>query len=202
MRLRGARGAQGPALSTPNARTPPHPQSGAHADAVRARRRALRTGGVGGALCPGGTAAEGPLVCRGGRGGTGPVASPKGPVPPSHTPPPPLQMMGTRNRRPIRRATAIKQRVQSSRMPPCHRHMVIPTNLSSLFDLLLCSARQTRAECCLEITAGQRPSSVSWSVWVRACTPPLGPVGRRGGGVRSGGVQSTCGVAKHCEGLR
>ena len=38
-------------------------------------------------------------------------------------------------------------------MPPCHRHMVIATNLSSLFDLLLCSTPQMRAECCLEFTA-------------------------------------------------
>ena len=47
----------------------------------------------------------------------------------------------------------IKQRIQSSRIPPCHRHMVIATNLSSLFDLLHCSIPQTRAECCLEFTA-------------------------------------------------
>ena len=40
---------------------------------------------------------------------------------------------------------AIKQRVQSSHMPPCHRHMVIATNFSSMFDLLLCSTPQTRA---------------------------------------------------------
>ena len=32
-------------------------------------------------------------------------------------------------------------------------HMVIATNLSSLFDLLHCSTPQTRAECCLELTA-------------------------------------------------
>ena len=48
---------------------------------------------------------------------------------------------------------AIKQRIQSSHMPPCHRHMVIATNFSSLFDLLLCSTPQTRAECCLVLTA-------------------------------------------------
>ena len=70
---------------------------------------------------------------------------------------------------------AIKQRIQSSHMPPCHRHMVIATNLSSLFDLLHCSTPQTRAECCLELTAvsgyrmflgpfGEKP------------TPPIGPV--------------------------
>ena len=45
---------------------------------------------------------------------------------------------------------AIKQRIQSSRIPLCHRHMVIATNLSSLFDLLHCSIPQTRAECCVE----------------------------------------------------
>ena len=47
----------------------------------------------------------------------------------------------------------VKQRIQSSHMPPCHRHMVIATNLNSLFDLLLCSTPQTRAKCCLELTA-------------------------------------------------
>ena len=40
---------------------------------------------------------------------------------------------------------AIKQRIQSSHIPPCHRHMVIGTNLSSLFDMLLFSTPQTRA---------------------------------------------------------
>ena len=48
---------------------------------------------------------------------------------------------------------AIKQRIQSSHMPPCHRHMVFATNLSSMFDLLLCSTPQTWAKCCLELTA-------------------------------------------------
>ena len=38
-------------------------------------------------------------------------------------------------------------------MPPCHGHMVIATNFSSMFDLLLCSTPQTWAECCLELTA-------------------------------------------------
>ena len=51
------------------------------------------------------------------------------------------------------RLGAIKQRIQSSHMPPRHRLMFIATNLSSLFDLLLCSTPQTRAECCLELTA-------------------------------------------------
>ena len=45
---------------------------------------------------------------------------------------------------------AIKQRIQSSRIRPCPRHMVIATNLSSLFDLLHCSIPQTRTECCLD----------------------------------------------------
>ena len=49
---------------------------------------------------------------------------------------------------------AIKQRIQSSHMPPRHRHMVIATNFSSLFDLLHCSIPQMRAECCLEFTVG------------------------------------------------
>ena len=40
---------------------------------------------------------------------------------------------------------AIQQRIQSSHMPPCHRHMVIATNFSSMFDLLLCSTPQTWA---------------------------------------------------------
>ena len=39
---------------------------------------------------------------------------------------------------------ARKQRIQSSHIPPCHRHMVIATNLSLLFDLLHCSIPQTR----------------------------------------------------------
>ena len=51
------------------------------------------------------------------------------------------------------RKGAIKQRIQSSHMPLCHRHMVFATNLSSMFDLLLCSTPQTWAECCLELTA-------------------------------------------------
>ena len=33
-------------------------------------------------------------------------------------------------------------------MPPCHRPMVIATNFSSMFDLLLCSTPQTWSECC------------------------------------------------------
>ena len=49
--------------------------------------------------------------------------------------------------------------------PPCHRHMVIATNLSSLFDLLHCSIPQTRTKCCRE-----------WG----------------GGGLRSGIVKSNC----------
>ena len=51
------------------------------------------------------------------------------------------------------RTRAIKQRIQSSHMPTCHRHMVFATNFSSMFDLLLCSTSQTWAECCLELTA-------------------------------------------------
>ena len=41
---------------------------------------------------------------------------------------------------------------------PCHRHMVIATDLSSLFDLLHCSIPQTRTECCLEfgVVSGYR----------------------------------------------
>ena len=42
-------------------------------------------------------------------------------------------------------AVAIKQRIQSSHIPPCHRHMVIATNFSSLFDLLHCSAPQRQS---------------------------------------------------------
>ena len=41
-------------------------------------------------------------------------------------------------------------------MPPCHRHIVIATNFSSLLfivDLLLCSTPQARTKCCLELTA-------------------------------------------------
>ena len=47
----------------------------------------------------------------------------------------------------------MKQRIQSSHMPPCHRHVVIAANVSSMFDLLLCITPQMRAECCLELTA-------------------------------------------------
>ena len=54
-------------------------------------------------------------------------------------------------------------------MPPCHRHMVIATNLSSLFDLLLCSTPQTWAECCLVLTA---VSGCRMPVWVKP-TPPI-----------------------------
>ena len=32
------------------------------------------------------------------------------------------------------RVCVIKQRIQSSHMPPCHRHMVIATNFSSMFN--------------------------------------------------------------------
>ena len=68
---------------------------------------------------------------------------------------------------------AIKQRIQSSHMPPCHRHMVIATNFSSLFDLLLCSTPQTRAECCLELTAvsGYRMFFGPFGQSLQACTP-------------------------------
>ena len=48
---------------------------------------------------------------------------------------------------------AIKQRIHSSHLPLCHRHMVIATNFSSLFYLRLCSTPQRRAECCLGLTA-------------------------------------------------
>ena len=50
-------------------------------------------------------------------------------------------------------------------MPQCHRHMVIATNFSSMFDFLLCSTPQMRAECCLELTA------------VSGCRMFLGPFG-------------------------
>ena len=55
-------------------------------------------------------------------------------------------------------AGARKQRIQSSHMPPCHRRMVIATNLSSLFELLHCGIPQTRAGCCLEfiVVSGYR----------------------------------------------
>ena len=70
-----------------------------------------------------------------------------------------LKNVGHRDNNVLHRATTplskmqggggIKQRIQSSHMPPCHRHMVIATHFSSMFDLLLCS---TPAECCLELT--------------------------------------------------
>ena len=37
-----------------------------------------------------------------------------------------------------------EQRIQDSHIPPSHRHMVIVTTLSSLFDLLHCSTHQMR----------------------------------------------------------
>ena len=45
------------------------------------------------------------------------------------------------------------QQLQSSNIPPCHRHMVITTILSGhYFALLQRSANQTSAKCCLEFT--------------------------------------------------
>ena len=62
---------------------------------------------------------------------------------------------------------ALKQWIQSSHIPPCHRHMVITTILSvHCFALLHRSANQTSAECCLEFTIRVRLSNVSWAVWV------------------------------------
>ena len=55
-------------------------------------------------------------------------------------------------------------------MPPCHRYMVIATNLSSLFDLLHCSTPQTRAECGLELTAVSGCQNGGGGVWG---SPPL-----------------------------
>ena len=73
-----------------------------------------------------------------------------------HQLPPPPHPPLTDGRRPPKggEEVAIKQRIQSSHIPPCHRHMVIATNFSSLFDLLHCSIPQTGAECCLEFAAG------------------------------------------------
>ena len=66
-------------------------------------------------------------------------------------------------------------------MPPCHRHMVIATSFSSLFELLQCSIPQMRAECCLEITAvdGHR----TFPGLSGAALPlPWGPLGAPRGG--------------------
>ena len=62
-------------------------------------------------------------------------------------------------------------------MPPCHRHMVIATNLSSLFDLLHCSIPQTRTECCLEfaVVSGYR---MFLGLSGSALPPPTVPVRR------------------------
>ena len=50
------------------------------------------------------------------------------------------------------RGQAIKQRIQSSHIPPCHRHMVIATTLSvHCSALLYCRANQICAEGCLEL---------------------------------------------------
>ena len=60
---------------------------------------------------------------------------------------------GITHRGPWSFPTAIKQRIQSSHVPTRHGHLVIATNLNSLFDLLRCSTPQTRAEGCLQLTA-------------------------------------------------
>ena len=72
---------------------------------------------------------------------------------------------------------AIKQRIQSSHIPPCRRHMVIATNLSSLFDLLHCSTPQTRAECCLEFAVGSGYGMFP-GLSGSATPPPIVPVRR------------------------
>ena len=46
----------------------------------------------------------------------------------------------------------MKQWIQSSHIPPCHRHLVITTLSVIVFALLHRSANQTSAECCLEFT--------------------------------------------------
>ena len=62
-------------------------------------------------------------------------------------------------------------------MPRCHRHMVIATKCSSMFDLLLCSTPQTWAECCLELTAvsGYRMFLGPFGQAYES-TPPIGSV--------------------------
>ena len=62
-------------------------------------------------------------------------------------------------------------------MPPCNRHMVIATNFSSMFDILLCSTPQTWAECCLELTAvsGSRMFLGPFGQAYKP-TPPIGSV--------------------------
>ena len=72
---------------------------------------------------------------------------------------------------------AIKQRIQSSHIPPCRRHMVIATNLSSWFDLLHCSTPQTRAECCLEFAVGSGYGMFP-GLSRSATPPPIVPVRR------------------------
>ena len=48
----------------------------------------------------------------------------------------------------------LSNRIQSSHIPPCHKHMVIATILSvPCLAVLHRSANQTSAECCLEFTA-------------------------------------------------
>ena len=100
---------------------------------------------------------------------------------------------------------AIKQRIQSSHMPPCHRHMVIATNLSSLFDLLHRSIPQTRAKCCLEFTVGNGYRTFA-GLSGSALPPPFVPVRRamqgpppisrhqKCGGGGGGGLHPICGV--------
>ena len=72
---------------------------------------------------------------------------------------------------------AVKQRTQSSHIPPCHRHMVIVTTLSvHCFALLHHSAPhhtapQTSAECCFEFT-----TRGSFGLFGSALPQPLAPV--------------------------
>ena len=57
--------------------------------------------------------------------------------PQAGSPPPPAAVQAGPTRPHQVGLGAIKQRIQSSHMPPCHRHMVFATNFSSMFDLLL-----------------------------------------------------------------
>ena len=66
-------------------------------------------------------------------------------------------------------------------MPPCHRHMVIATNFSSMFDLLLCSTPQTWAECCLELTAVSGYRMFLWGGGGGVCLCLWARGGRLGG---------------------
>ena len=108
----------------------------------------------------------------------------------------------------------MKQRIQSSHIPLCHRHMVIATNLISLFDLLHCSIPQMRSDCCLEfaVVSGYRmflglfgSALPPPTVLVRRAMPRPPPISQHQKGKSNGSVADRpglepafCGVCAWC----